>query len=552
MIFGEVPVAEAVGAVLAHSLKAGDSLLRKGRVLSAEDVAALAASGRATIIVARLEPGDVDENSAATAIAKPLAGAHVSLGAAFTGRVNFFAEAAGLLVVDRERVDRFNLVDETITLATLAPFTPVQPKQMVATAKIIPFAVRRQSIEACLAESEAGGSLLLVAPFQAKRVALIQTRLPGLKESTLDKTVETTRERLMALGSTLLLERRCEHRPAALAPEIAQALDAGAELVLVAGSSAIVDRRDVIPAAIEAAGGTVEHFGMPVDPGNLMLVGRLRGVKVLGLPGCARSPKVNGFDFVLQRLLAGLPVGPGEIMRMGVGGLLADIPTPARPLPRAKVAAQAARSAPEAPQGPRIGAVILAAGQSRRMGTLNKLLIGIDGKPMVRHVAEAVASSKARPVIAVTGHERERVEAALSGLPLRFTVNPDYAEGLSGSVKRGLEALPPEIEAAVICLGDMPMVTGAEIDRLIAAFNPVEGRAICIPTRRGKRGNPVLLGRALFAELSKVSGDVGARDIIAGHPELVAEVEMEGDGVLTDIDTPQALAKLAGSAKIEA
>jgi molybdenum cofactor cytidylyltransferase len=548
MKFGEVPVAEAVGATLAHSLKVGDRVLRKGRVLTADDVAALAAAGRPSVIAARLEPGDVDENSAAAAVAFPLAGPHVSIARPFTGRVNLFAEVSGVYSVDAARVDRLNAVDETITLATLAPYTVVAPKQMVATIKVIPFAVRRQSVDDCVREASSGGPLLSIAPFQPKRVALIQTRLPGLKESVLDKTVEATRERLAALGSTLELERRCDHREDDLAPHIAAALEAGVELVLVAGASAIVDRRDVIPAAIEQAGGTISHFGMPVDPGNLMLMGDVGGITVLGLPGCARSPKVNGFDWVLQRLLAGLPAGRSEIMRMGVGGLLAEIPL--RPLPRAKLAAAAAQ---ETPHAPHVAALLLAAGQSRRMGTLNKLLIGIDGKPMVRHVAEAVQASQARPIIVVTGHQRDKVEAALSGLGIaRFVFNPDYAKGLSTSLKQGIAALPKGTEAAVVCLGDMPKVAAGEIDRLIAAFNPVEGRAICVPTRRGKRGNPVLLASRLFQELANVSGDIGARDLIAAHPELVAEVEMEGDGILLDIDTPQALARLAGTAKIDA
>lgn len=414
---------------------------------------------------------------------------------------------------------------------------------MVATVKVIPFAVNRDSVDACLREATALGPLLQVAPFAAKRVGLIQTRLQGFKESVLDKTVETTRERLGALGSTLVAEQRCGHREDELAPLI-EAMADETELVLVAGASAIVDRRDVIPAAIERAGGVIEHFGMPVDPGNLMLMGRRGRVPVLGLPGCARSPKINGFDWVLQRLLAGLPVGPGEIMRMGAGGLLADIPS--RPLPRARAVALAA------PRAPRVAALVLAAGQSRRMGTLNKLLIGIDGKPMVRHVVDALLASTARPVVAVLGHERDKIEAALAGLDVRLVFNPDYPQGLSTSLRRGLAALPEEIDGAIVALGDMPQVTGAEIERLIGAFNPVEGRAICVPSRRGRRGNPVLLARRFFAELAAISGDIGARELIAAHPELVVEIEMESDAVLTDIDTPQALAKLAATAKIDA
>jgi molybdenum cofactor cytidylyltransferase len=547
MKFGEIPVDEAVGAVLAHSLKAGDRRLRKGRVLSAEDVAALRAAGRRIVIAARLEPGDVDENSAAADIARPLVGRHVSVAPPFTGRVNLFSEVAGILAFDRSAVDRLNGVDESLTLATIEPYAVVEPKQMVATVKVIPFAVRRESVTAWLAEAASGSPLIAVAPFRPRRVALIQTRLSGLKESVLDKTVEATRQRLEAFGSTLLQERRCEHGVAELAAEISGALTAGASLVLIAGASAIVDRRDVIPAAIEAAGGIVEHFGMPVDPGNLMLMGRHGAIPVLGLPGCARSPKVNGFDWVLQRLLADMPAGHGEIMRMGVGGLLADIPT--RPLPRAKVAAEAAKAAPRAP---RIAGLVLAAGQSRRMGTLNKLLIGVDGKPMVRHVAETVAASQASPLLVVTGHERERVEAALAGIGAQFLFNPDYAQGLSTSLKRGLAAVPPEIDGVVVCLGDMPLVNAPTIDRLIAAFNPLEGRAICVPTRRGKRGNPVLIGRQFLQALTALSGDVGARDLVAAHPDEVTEVEMESDAVLTDIDTPQALAKLAATVKVEA
>jgi molybdenum cofactor cytidylyltransferase len=541
--FAELPVAEAVGAVLAHSLKLADRSLKKGRVLSAEDVAALQAAGHTSVIAARLEPGDVDENIAASEVARSLAGPHVRVAAPFTGRVNLFSEVDGIAVIDRGRVDRLNGVDESVTLATIEPYAVVVPRQMVATVKVIPFAVRREVAEACLRETRSAGPLIQVAPFQGKRVALLQTRLPGLKESILDKTVQATQERLEALGSELSRERRCDHRDAALAPEIAAAIAEGCELLLVASASAIVDRRDVIPAAIERAGGAIDHFGMPVDPGNLMLMGHVGGVPVLGLPGCARSPKLNGFDWVLRRLLAGLPAGPRDIMAMGVGGLLADIPT--RPLPRAKAVAKL-------PRAPRIAALVLAAGQSRRMGTLNKLLIAIDGKPMVRHVAEAVRASQARPLIVVTGHQREKVEAVLSGLPDAFVFNPDYALGLSTSLKRGLAALPEGVDAVLICLGDMPKVKAAELDRLIAAFNPVEGRVICLPTRHGKRGNPVLLGKALLPELAAISGDIGAREVVAAHPDLVAEVEMESDGVLTDIDTPQGLARLAGTARIEA
>jgi molybdenum cofactor cytidylyltransferase len=410
---------------------------------------------------------------------------------------------------------------------------------MVATVKIIPFAAPRTVVETCVALAQRGTPLLRIAPFVPTAVALIQTRTPGFKESILDKSVAVTRDRLAALGSTLSRERRCGHVTAEVAAELRDAVASGAGLVLVAGASAIVDRRDVIPAGIVAAGGRVDHFGMPVDPGNLMLLGHVGVTPVLGLPGCARSPKVNGFDWVVQRLLAGLEVGAAEVMRMGAGGLLAEIPT--RPLPREDARPVAV------PRAPRVGGLVLAAGQSRRMGALNKLLVEIDGKPMVRRVVETALAAGLAPVVVVIGHQAERVRAVLAGLPVTTVENPDYRDGLSTSLKAGVAALPSEIDGALICLGDMPLVTPGDIARLLAAFNPTEARAIVVPTRRGKRGNPVLWGRRFFAEMREGAGDTGAKHLIGAYPELVAEVEMPGDAVLVDIDTPQALADLAVS-----
>ncbi len=546
MRFGEVPVAEAAGAILAHSLKLGTKALKKGRVLSPADVELIAAAGLSAIVVARLEPGDVGEDDAARRVAAAAVGPGISVAAPFTGRANLHAEARGLLVFARERVDRLNLVDEAVTLGTLPPFTVVEPRQMVATVKIIPFAAAQQAVKQCVQAAISEGPLLRVAPFRPLSVGLVQTRLPGLKESILDKTRQVTEARLAALGCTLVLETRCAHSIGELEAHIRAALGHPIDLLLIHGASAILDRRDVIPAAIVAAGGRVDHFGMPVDPGNLLLLGHVGELAVLGLPGCARSPKVNGFDWVLERLVAGLPVGPAEIMRMGAGGLLAEIPS--RPLPRAEAKPPAPQQK-ETPPGPRIGALLLAAGQSRRMGGPNKLLEEIDGTPMVARVAQRLLASRARPIIAVLGNKADEVDAALGKLPIERVRNPDFAEGLSTSLKRGIAAFPEDLDGALVCLGDMPLVTGRHIDRLIAAFNPLEGRAIIVPTRRGKRGNPVLWARRFFAEMAKIAGDVGAKHLIGEHAELVAEIEMDDDAILIDIDTPEALAALRQRAK---
>jgi molybdenum cofactor cytidylyltransferase len=545
VIFGDTPLDEAEGAVLAHSHRLEKRSLKKGRVLEADDVAALREAGFASVIAARLEEGDVAEDAAADRLAAALAGDGTTVSAAFTGRANLYAKTAGVVLYDPVRLDAFNLVDEAITLALVPPYQAVEEGQMIGTLKIISFAVAGDRV---LLTEEIGRReqpMVRLQPYRSTAVGLVQSRLSGTKESVLDSTMEVTRARLHGMASEICHEVRCDHTTEALAKAIDETMNKGARLVLVSGASAVVDRRDVVPAAIEQAGGIVEHFGMPVDPGNLMLIGRIGDIPVVGLPGCARSPKLNGFDWVLQRLIAGVPVGRAEIGRMGVGGLLKDIPT--RPMPRSRRRSSNGEGDTASARAPKIAAIVLAAGQSRRMGSENKLLAELGGKPMVRHVAEAVAASKAASMTVVLGHEADTVRAALADLKPSYAYNPDYAEGLSTSMKTGLAAVGEEVDGVVICLGDMPMVSTAIIDKMIAAFDPVEGRAIVVPTRRGKRGNPVLFAKRFFEEMARVSGDVGARHLIGNHEDLAVEIEVDDESVLTDIDTPEALAKIRGT-----
>ncbi len=445
------------------------------------------------------------------------------------GDRNLFAEAAGVVVVDVGGIARFNQVDPDITLATLPAFAPVVSGKMIATVKIIPFAIPAETCEKAFAVAQSAAPLVRVAPYVIRKVGVISTRLPGLSEKVVEKTIRVTQQRLAPAGARIVAERRVPHGSAALAGALKEVLADGAELVIVFGASAIADRRDVIPAAVEAIGGDIEHFGMPVDPGNLMLVASARGRPVLGAPGCARSPRENGFDWVLSRLLCGLKVRREDITAMGVGGLLMEIVT--RPQPRAT---------PERP-GRRIAGIVLAAGRSTRMGGPNKLLAEIAGQPLVRIATAAVLASKARPVIVVTGHDRARVEAALVGLDVTVVHNPEYAEGLSTSLKAGIAAVPALADGAVVCLSDMPQVDASLIDRLLAAFDPEKGTLIVVPVIDGHRGNPVLWSRRFFPEIAALDGDAGARALIASYPEAVAELPVTGDGALVDVDTPDAL-----------
>ena len=322
MRFGDTPIDEATGAILGHSWRSGGVNFAKGRTLSAGDVARLKAAGAATVVAARLDPDDMHEDEAAATVAKALAGEGIEVTAPFTGRCNHFARGAGLAIVDHARIDALNELDESVTVATLPPFARVEPRQMVATVKIIPYGAPRGAVRRAVEVAHsANRPLVSVAPFRAMRAGLVQTKLPGTRDKVLDKTVGTTTKRLTSLGSTLSGERRVAHDAKSIAAALKELQADGCDLFLIAGASAIVDRHDVVPLGIAEAGGKVHHFGMPVDPGNLLLTAELDGRPVLGLPGCAKSPKYNGFDMVLERLAAGLQVG-----RADGDGVVADRP----------------------------------------------------------------------------------------------------------------------------------------------------------------------------------------------------------------------------------
>jgi molybdenum cofactor cytidylyltransferase len=329
MKFGEVRLDDAVGGILAHSVKRDGLVLKKGAVLTRDQVDLLRYAGLTSVVLAQLEEGDIGEDAAAALLADAVAGEQVRVDPAFTGRANLFSTCAGILLAEAPLVDAVNAVDEQVTLATLPPFRTVVDGEMIATVKVIPFAVPRRIVDAAIASAQ--GAQLRVAAFAPLRIGIVSTLLPGLKPSTVEKTLRVMGERIAPAGARIVREIRVPHETRALETAL-QSIEGEADLIIVFGASAITDRRDVIPAALTAAGGRIEHFGMPVDPGNLLLIGELGGKPVLGAPGCARSPKENGFDWVLHRMLARLPVRSADIRRMGAGGLLMEIVS--RPQPR--------------------------------------------------------------------------------------------------------------------------------------------------------------------------------------------------------------------------
>ena len=537
MQFSTLPLDQALGAILAHSTRVAAGSLKKGRVLSAADVGILRALGVTSVIAARLEPGDVAEDIAAERVARRAGGAQTQIAEPFTGRANIFAAASGLVVLDTCGITQLNELDERVTLATVANHERVAAGQMLATVKIIPFAVPEAVISQ--AEAEVAAGLVRVAPFTPHRAGLILTRFASTNRQVLDRRRDAVVKRVQSLGSAIGAELVVPHTiddvRVAIGAMAAQRLSP----ILLFATSAIVDREDVIPAGLVAAGGDIIRLGMPVDPGNLLLLGRLGTTPVIGLPSCAASLKLNGFDWVLERILAGLQISARDIAAMGQGGLLKEIHS--RPQPRLGPDASAVKDTGR--HAPRIAALVLAAGRSTRMGPDNKLLADVAGTRIVRRVVQTALKSAARPVRVVVGHQAEDVRAALAGLDVSFVNNPRFAEGLSVSLRAGLESLPPDIDGAVILLGDMPEIAPDLIDRLIAGFDPLEGRGIVVPVSGAKRGNPVLWSRDYFAAMADVAGDIGAKHLLGQYADAVVEITAD-IAVHTDIDTPDALAAL--------
>ncbi|MBB3951361.1 NTP transferase domain-containing protein [Aureimonas jatrophae] len=531
MKFGTWPLDEAEGTLLAHAVRLPDGRLPKGRKLTTDDIERLRAGGQRDVIAARLDAGDIGEDEAAGWIASALAGTDVLAETPATGRSNLFAQKAGLFLPQRSVVDDLNRIDPAITLATLPEHASVEAGRMVATVKIIPLALPRTAVEAAVELVQRSPAWRL-QPFRSMAVGLVQTQLPSVKASVLDKTRGAFEVRLRPSGSHLVRERRCDHEAAALA-EALSAPAGGEQLTVIFGASAVIDPDDVVPSAVRQAGGTVDHLGMPVDPGNLLLIGRIGERTVIGAPGCARSVRENGFDWVLNRILAGLRVTPQDLTGMGVGGLLMEIAS--RPQPREAVVDGASNG---------VSIVLLAAGRSSRMGGPNKLLATIDSKPLVRRSAETALAAGAERVLVVVGHMEAEIVEALAGLPVEIVRNGRFAEGLSTSVQAGFAAAG-SAAGVLVMLADQPLLTAQHLRQLMDRFCPTGEGSIVLASDAGQRANPVILSALYRDEIGRLVGDVGARSIVQAHRSAVVEVDL-GPAASFDVDTPDLMVRAGG------
>ena len=532
MKFGPVKTADARGCILAHALRLPDGRLAKGKRLTAADLRACADAGITELTVLRLDAGDVLEDVAVARAAKAIAGTQLRVAKPVAGRANIFARAAGLFRVDAEAIAKLNALDPMLTVATLPDRQPVVAGRLAATVKAISFAVKGASV----GKWEKRRAPLRLASYRKLRAGLIQTVLPTTKPSLLAKGVVQTEQRLAACGAALVQQQTCAHEVSDLAAAIAASKKKRLNLLLILGASSVCDPRDVVPAALRASGGRVKRVGMPVDPGNLMVLGQLGAAQVVGMPSCARSPKENGFDWVLRRICAGEKVDAAAIAGMGAGGLLDEVQErPARRMGK-----------PAPATGKNLAAVVLAAGSSRRMGKDNKLLQPWRGQPLLLHAVKSLLRAKQAgllsSVVAVLGHERTKVAKLLRGLDVIAIHNPAHATGMASTLKAGIASLGSEIDGAFVCLGDMPQLDPALLDQLAAAFDPAAGKDIVVPDCDGKYGHPKLFGASYFDDIMRLEGDVGAQAVIGANRASLALVPA-GREVLFDIDTPAQRAK---------
>jgi len=340
MRFGPTPLTQAAGKILGHNIAGPDGrrILRKGKALTEDDMEALRQLGRHVVYVADLEPDDVEENAAALRVARAVMGDRLRLTGPSTGRVNLKSIGKGMLRVDAGRLSHLNGC-LGITLATLPTHTAVYPGKTVATVKVIPFAVPEATVRKAELIAGQGFSMIQVEAYWRRKAALIFSGSPTARDRIVDGFDPPLRDRLVALGAEVqavdFVPLEDEHGEEELAAVLQRHRAAGIELIILAGETAIMDRYDIAPRAVERAGGQVACVGAPVDPGNLLMLAYLDDMPVLGAPGCARSRKMNIIDWVLPRLLAGDHLSQADIIQLGHGGLLEDVPE--RPMPRSRL-----------------------------------------------------------------------------------------------------------------------------------------------------------------------------------------------------------------------
>lgn len=531
MKFGEFPVYDALGVELALPIKYRGKTLPKGHIITSEDVALLRAEGIKTVVGAVYSADDIHPETASEILMKAIAGDYIR----YTfpdedGYCEIYADNDGILIFDVDRMIRFNGHSENISLAIMAPYVTVYKGQFLGNLRLFGLALDADELNEGVGKITGIGPLIKISPYAFKKMAYIQTVLDPDKIPKIDQN--EINQRFIIYGYNLIFADICAHTSEGVEKSVRNAIDAGAEVVLVESPLAPLHRNDVVPKGFIESSADIDHMGWPMDSVLPMVFAHRKEVQLIGYS--ASDAKTPAFDR-LMRFLATNSLPPIETFPvLGIASLsLERLVKQITPEQMKHSVAVGISTETE-----KTAVLILAAGTSRRMVGTNKLLEFIDGIPMIERAVQSALLSKAEYVAVVTGHNSRQLEKRLEKYDVKIVRNPDYSSGVLGSIRIGLAVLPPDIMSAVVLPADMPAFAAEYIDMLIDAFDAkADRKPVCVPTYKGVRHNPVLWPRDLFNVVKLVPEDSQWMPALIEHSDYIKELPLDDDLPITDINT---------------
>lgn len=530
MQFGEFPVFDSAGVELAYPIVCQGKTFPAGHVVTSDDIRLFRLEGIAKVVGSILASNDLRPDISTSMILKPLVGDFLRYTLPKDGYSEIYADQDGLFIVSPERLSRFNNQSENITLATIPPYAPVYKNQLVASLRLVGPAFSIDVLNETIDKITGQGPLLKIAPYAFSKLGYVQTVLYGADVPKL--VSEELNQRFAIYGFNLVHSTVCPHMPEHVEKGVRDAIDAGAEVVVVQSPLPSVNRNDVVPQGFVEAAADIDRLGWPLDPGLPIIFAHKNDVHLVGI---AESdfplPAVDR----LMRFLATKSLPPVEEFTSLAQGSM-SIERLIQYLTPEQEAETIAVGPVEHAQ--KIAIVILAAGTSRRMFGTNKLLENIQGLPMIERVVQSALLSKADYVSVVTGYEAKLVEQRLMNYDVKIVRNPDYSAGVLSSMRLGISVLPPDVSAAIILPADMPGFTSTYIDRLIDCYDPnAAQKNVCLPSYGGIRHNPVLWPRELFKVVKIVPEDAYGLPALVEHSDYIVEMSLEDDLPITDINS---------------
>lgn len=529
MKFGEFPLYDALGVELSHAIKCAGKVFPAGHIITADDVRLLRQAEIKTVVGTFFSSDDLRPDIVCDILLKDIVGDHLRYTLPKNGCSEIYADADGVFISQPERLLRFNSHDESLILSSLLPFTPVYKNQLIASLRLLGPAFNADMINDAVAKIMGQGSLLRIAAYAFCKIAFVRTVMHG---EEISESEEQTRSRYAVFGFDISRYVVCPHDRSAVSNEIEKAEKDGLDAVFIESSAPPLNRKDVIPCSVKEAGADIDRLGWCVDPGVSALIAHKNDTKIIAFAaGDFSSPSIDR----LVRYIAtkSLP-RPDEFPLLATGTLslerLIKFLDPADERKTVAVGSLEERS--------KIAVVVLAAGASKRMIGSNKLLENVQGVPMVERAVRSALSSKADFVAVVTGYDAKFIEKRLVDYDVKIVRNPDYSSGVLSSIRLGLSVLPPDVIAAVVLPADMPGFTEEYINKLIDLFDPKAAKkAVCLPSFKGVRHNPVLWPRELFKSVKIIPEDAHWMPALVEHSDYISELKLDDDLPLTDVNT---------------